>query len=161
MYSGSNALVEKWSAIAEYPRLLSADPGNCMRSLYVGFMNSAHAPSATSMVRLTTRCALGRRTMWIAERCHSRSVSGRRGAIHPRRPASTRTAGNSVTAARNATAIETASAGPTLVNAGSWVKIMPRNVTATVAADAPITLPMDVSAFCTAASESIPDRMYS
>ncbi len=57
-------------------------------------------------------------------------------------------AGNSVTAAKNATEIETASAGPTLVNAGSRVKIMPRNVTATVAADAAITLPIDPRAFC-------------
>ena len=70
-------------------------------------------------------------------------------------------AGSSVTAAKNATAIETASAGPTLVKAGSRVKIMPRNVTATVAADAAITFPMDPSAFWTASSDSTPDRRYS
>jgi hypothetical protein len=70
-------------------------------------------------------------------------------------------AGSRVTAAKKATAIETASAGPTLVNAGRRVKIMPRNVTATVAADAAITLPMELIAFCTASSESMPVRRYS
>ena len=70
-------------------------------------------------------------------------------------------AGSSVIAARNATVIETAKAGPTLVNAGSRVKIMPRNVTATVAAEAVMTLPIDPSAFCTAASDSSPARRYS
>ena len=36
---------------------------------------------------------------------------GRRGATHPRRPASTRMAGSNVIAARNATVIETAKGG--------------------------------------------------
>ena len=57
-------------------------------------------------------------------------------------------------AAKKAIEIETASAGPTLVNAGSRVKIMPRNVTATVAADPAITLPMDPRAFCDAPRRS-------
>ena len=55
----------------------------------------------------------------------------------------------------------TASAWPILVNAGRRVKTIPRKVTATVAADAAMTSPMELSAFCTARSESVPDRMYS
>jgi len=126
-----------------------------------GFRKAAQPASAINTGKLISRCALGRRTIWTADRCHSRPVRPRRGVTHPRRPASTRMAGNRVTAARNAIPIETASAGPTLVNAGRRVNTMPRKVMATVAADAAMTLPMELSAFCTAWSESAPDRMYS
>src|SRR5271167_2184341 len=161
MYCGRRVLVEKWFSIVENPTLLGADCGNCRRSLKVGRRNAAQAARAINTDKLISRCALGRRTIWTADRCHSRLVSPRRGITHPRRPVSTRMAGNSVTAARNAIAIETASAGPTLVNAGRRVKTMPQKVTATVAADAAMTLPMELSAFCTARSESIQERMYS
>ena len=70
--------------------------------------------------------------------------------IQPRRPASTRMAGSRVTAARNATPIAIANAGPIVENTPNRVKIIPRKVTATVAADAAITLPMDVNALSTA-----------
>lgn len=83
------------------------------------------------------------------------------GRIHPRRPARTSTAGNKVTAARNATAMETAKAGPTVEKTPSRVNTMPKKVTATVAAEATITLPMDGSALVTASSEAIPSRKYS
>src|SRR6202022_5187647 len=140
MYCGRSVLVEKWSAIIEKPKLLGADCGNCKRSLKVGRRKAAQPASAINTDKLISRCALGRRTIWTDDGCHSRLVSPRRGVTHPRRPASTRMAGNSVTAARNAIPIETASAGPTLVNAGRRVKTMPRNVTATVAAEAAMTL---------------------
>src|ERR1700740_1591589 len=118
MYCGSRLLVEKWFFIVEKPTLLSADCGNCRRSLKVGRKKAAQAASAINTDKLISRWALGRRTIWTADRCHSRLVSAGRGVTHPRRPASTRMAGNSVAAARNAIATETASAGPTLVNAG-------------------------------------------
>ncbi|CNN75647.1 Uncharacterised protein [Mycobacterium tuberculosis] len=70
-------------------------------------------------------------------------------------------AGNRVTAARKAIAIEMASAGPILLKAGRRVNTMPRKVTATVAADAAITSPIELTARRTARSESTPDRMYS
>src|ERR1700692_4144889 len=157
MYCGRSVLVEKWLSIAENPTLLGADCGNCKRSLKVGRRKDAQPASALNSDNLISRWALGRRTIGTAYRCHSRLVSPRRGITHPRRPVSTRMAGNSVTAARNAIAIETASAGPTLVNAGRRVKTMPQKVTATVAADAAMTLPMEPSAFCTPRSESVPD----
>ena len=56
-----------------------------------------------STSRLATRWAFGRRTMRIPERRQNRAVSSRRGLTQPRGPASTRMAGSSVTAARNAT----------------------------------------------------------
>ena len=59
-------------------------------------------------------------------------------------------AGSSVTAARNTTATEIANAGPMVFRIPSWTKIIPRKVIATVAAEAAITLPMDVSALLTA-----------
>ena len=49
-------------------------------------------------------------------------------------------------------------AGPTVANICNWEKIIARKVTATVAADAAITLPMDAKAFFTAKSESAPSR---
>ena len=88
--------------------------------------------------------------MRTPERRQNRPVSSRRGATHPRRPASTRTAGSIVTAATNATATETASAGPIVANSPYRVKIMPRNVTTTVPAEAAVTLPTETSAFTTA-----------
>ena len=52
-------------------------------------------------------------------------------------------AGRSVTAATNPTPIPSANAGPIVENTSNWVNIIPTKVTATVAADAAITLPMD------------------
>jgi hypothetical protein len=63
--------------------------------------------------------------------------------------------------ARKATAIETASAGPVVENTLRDVKLMPRKVIATVAAEAAITLPIDASARATARSESNPCLRYS
>ena len=96
--------------------------------------------------------------MRIAERRQKRVVSSRRGLIQPRRPASTMMAGSSVTAARNATVTAIANAGPTVENTGNRVKTIARKVTATVAAEAAITLPIDANACFTAWSESAPSR---
>ena len=111
-----------------------------------------------STIKLATRWVLGRRTMRIPERRQKRWVRSLRGLIQPRRPASTRTAGRKLTAAKNATTTEIEIAGPTVANNCNWAKIMARKVTATVAADAAITLPMDARAFFTAKSESMPSR---
>ena len=59
-------------------------------------------------------------------------------------------AGSSVTAATKATPIPIANAGPVVENSSNRVKVIPRNVTPTVAADAAITLPMELRAFFTA-----------
>ncbi|CNJ15008.1 Uncharacterised protein [Mycobacterium tuberculosis] len=59
-------------------------------------------------------------------------------------------AGSSVTAARNATTMQIEMAGPTVENTPNSAKSITINVTATVAADAAITLPMDIKAFLTA-----------
>ena len=67
-------------------------------------------------------------------------------------------AGSTVAAARKATQIAIANAGPTVEKTGSRVKIIAKNVTATVAADAAITLPMDAKARLTAWSECSPCR---
>ncbi|CAM5738269.1 hypothetical protein MAUB1S_00995 [Mycolicibacterium aubagnense] len=99
--------------------------------------------------------------MLMPDRCQKRLVSSFRGLAQPRRPTSVKIAGSSVIDDRNATAIVTASAGPVVENTLRLVKLMPRNVTATVAADAAITLPMAVSARATASSESSPCRRYS
>ena len=107
---------------------------------------------------LASRYAFGRRTIRMPEPRQKRRVRSRRGAIQPRRPASTNRAGSRVTAARNTTATEMPSTGPAFRRIPNWVKIIPRNVTATVAADAAITLPIEVSARATAASESRPSR---
>lgn len=53
-------------------------------------------------------------------------------------------------AAKNTTATEMPSTGPTVRRIPSWVKIIPRNVTATVAAEAAITLPIEDRALTTA-----------
>ncbi len=66
--------------------------------------------------------------------------------------------GSSVIAATNAMMIEMEIAGPILAKMASLEKTIARNVTATVAADAAITLPMDIMAFLTARSESWPLR---
>jgi len=55
-------------------------------------------------------------------------------------------AGSSVTAAMNTTPIEMANAGPIVDSNPKRAKNMPRKVTATVAADAVMTLPTDVTA---------------
>ena len=91
--------------------------------------------------------------MRMPERRQKRVVSSRLGLIQPRRPMSTRIAGRMVTAATNATKIAIAKAGPTVENTGSRVKIIAKNVTATVAADAAITLPIEANARLTASSE--------
>src|SRR5262245_16918240 len=103
-----------------------------------------------SAIKLATRWVIGRRTMRIPERRQKRLVRPRRGLIQPRGPASTSIAGRRVTAAMHATAIEIEIAGPTVENTGNREKIIARKVTATVAADAAITLPMDVKALFTA-----------
>ena len=84
----------------------------------------------------------------------NRPVRSRRGLIQRRRPASTNSAGKNVSAPVQPTAIAVASATPTVENTESLVKIMPRNVTATVAAEAVMTLPTEPKALRTALSES-------
>ena len=78
--------------------------------------------------------------------------------IQSRFPARTIRAGRNVTAASSATAMEMANAGPTFLKAPKWVKIIPRKVIDTVAADPAITLPIDVKALATASSEVMPCR---
>src|SRR5271157_1455426 len=112
----------------------------------------------TSTIALATRWVLGRRTIRIPERRQKRLVRPRRGLTQPRRPASARMAGRRLTAARKATQIEIEIAGPTVENTGNWAQIIERKVTATVAADAAITLPMHIKALFTASSESAPSR---
>src|ERR1700675_2952880 len=107
----------------------------------------------TSTIRLATRWILGRRTIRIPERRHIREVRSRRGLIQPRRPVSTSTAGRKGTAASNDTMIATEIAGPTAENTSSLVNTIARKVTATVAADAAITLPIDIRPFLTAISD--------
>jgi hypothetical protein len=90
-------------SIAENPTLLGADCGNCKRSLKVGRRKAAQPASALNTDKPDQQmCALGRRTIWTADRRHSRLVSARRGAspIRVDDRGSTRMAGNSVTAAR-------------------------------------------------------------
>ncbi len=99
-----------------------------------------------------------RRTMRTPERRHIRLVRSRRGLIQPRRPVSVRMAGSRVTAPSSDTVMATAIAGPTAENTSSLVNTIARNVTATVAADAVITLPMDINAFLTAMSDFSPWR---
>ncbi|SHU68424.1 Uncharacterised protein [Mycobacteroides abscessus subsp. abscessus] len=81
--------------------------------------------------------------------------------IQPRRPTRTSTAGRKVTDATKAIRIDTLSAGPTVDRMPNLVNPMPRKVTATVAAEAATTLPMDSSAAATASSEARPCLMYS
>jgi|SRR6185369_16229743 len=111
-----------------------------------------------SRVKLATRWALGLRTIRIPERRQNLLVRSRRGLIQPRGPASEMMAGSSVTAAMHATAIEIAIDGPTVEKIGIFAKIIATKVTATVAADAVITLPIDTIARFTASSESSPCR---
>src|ERR1700684_2033245 len=110
----------------------------------------AQLASMISAITLATRWVFGRRAMRMPVRRQKRLVRSRRGLIQPRRPASTRMAGSRLTAAMNATAIEIEIAGPTVENTGNRANIIARKVTATVAADAAITLPMDVKARFTA-----------
>src|ERR1700757_4235526 len=100
--------------------------------------------------RLATRWMRGLRTTRVPARRHIRVVSSRRGLIQPRRPVSTSKAGSSVSADTNATTTAIEIAGPTAENTSNLVKTIARKVTATVAADAVITLPMDIKAFLTA-----------
>ena len=92
----------------------------------------------------------GLRTTRVPARRHIRVVSSRRGLIQPRRPVSTSKAGSSVSADSKATMTEIEIAGPTTENTSSLVKTIARKVTETVAADAAITLPIDIRAFLTA-----------
>ncbi|PQM47000.1 hypothetical protein C1Y40_02831 [Mycobacterium talmoniae] len=85
-------------------------------------------------------------------------VRSRRGAIHPHRPVSAIRAGSRVTAAKNTTAIEMASAGPIVDNMPNRANTMQAKVTATVAAEAAITLPTEVSAPTTARFDGAPCR---
>src|SRR3954466_14453034 len=117
-----------------------------------------HAARIASTIRLATRWALGLRTIRIPERRQNRLVMSRRGLIQPRGPAIAMMAGSRVTAAMHATAIEIAIDGPTVEKIGIFARIIATNVTATVAADGVITLPIDVKARLTASSESSPSR---
>ena len=117
--------------------------------------------SATRISKLTIRWIAGRRTIRIPDFFHIRLVKSRLGLIQPRRPASTRRAGRKVHAPRQPTAIATARATPTVEKTVSLVNTIPRKVTATVAADAVITLPTDSRAARTAVSESVPIRRKS
>src|SRR5258707_3159786 len=121
-------------------------------------MRVAVLARAISTIRLPTRWILGRRTMRMPDLRHMRVVRSLRGLIQPRRPVRTRMAGSTVTADSNDTRIATEIAGPTAENTSSLVKTIARNVIATVAADAAITLPMDINAFLTATSEVSPCR---
>lgn len=80
----------------------------------------------------------------------NRAVISRRGETQPRRPASTMMAGSKVTAARNATPMAIANAGPMVANNSKLANVIPRNVTPTVAADAAMTLPIELNALLTA-----------
>src|SRR5262249_9209287 len=111
-----------------------------------------------STITLVTRWLQGRRTILIPERRQKRLVRSRRGLIQPRGPASDMIAGSSVTAAAHATQIEMEIAGPTVEKMGIRAKTIATKVTATVAADAVITLPMDANALFTASSEFRPIR---
>ena len=51
-----------------------------------------------------------------------------------------------------------ANAGPMVENTSNLAKLNPRKVTPTVAADAAITLPMELKALFTASSEFAPSR---
>ena len=104
----------------------------------------------TRITRLARRFTAGRRTIRMPERLQKRPVRSRRGLAQPRRPARVSNAGRKVIAPRQPTPIAAASATPTVENTVNLVKTMPRNVTATVAADAVITLPTEPSAFRTA-----------
>jgi hypothetical protein len=55
-------------------------------------------------------------------------------------------AGSTVTAAKKATVTAIARAGPTVEKTGNLVKTMATKVTATVAAEAAITFPIELSA---------------
>ena len=65
-------------------------------------------------------------------------------------------AGSSVIAERNATPTPIAHATPAVENTPISAKLIPRKVTPTVAADAVITLPIEINARLTASSRSAP-----
>ena len=94
----------------------------------------------------------------MPDRLQNRPVRSRRGLAQPRRPAKVSSAGRKVSAPAQPTMMAAARATPTVEKTVSLVKIMPMNVTATVAAEAVMTLPTEASALRTAASESVPIR---
>ena len=67
-------------------------------------------------------------------------------------------AGSNVIAARYATPTPIAHATPTVENTPIRAKLIPRKVIPTVAADAVITLPIEINARFTASSRSAPCR---
>ncbi len=67
-------------------------------------------------------------------------------------------AGSNVIAARNATPTPIAHATPIVENTPIWAKLIARKVIPTVAADAVITLPIEINARFTASSKSAPCR---
>ena len=67
-------------------------------------------------------------------------------------------AGSNVIAERNATPTPIAHATPTVENTPILAKLIPRKVIPTVAADAVITLPIEINARFTASSKSAPCR---
>ena len=115
----------------------------------------------TRITKEATRLITGRRTIRIPDRFQNRPVRSRRGLAQPRRPANVSSAGRNVSAPAQPTMMAAARATPTVEKTVSFVKIMPRNVTATVAADAVMTLPIEASALRTASSDSAPIRRKS
>src|SRR5262245_56395654 len=103
-----------------------------------------------STAKLATKWIFGLRTTRHPVRRHIFVVRSRLGLIQPRRPVSTSRAGMNVTAASNATMTEIAMAGPTAENTCNLVKTIARKVTDTVAADAAMTLPIDIIELLTA-----------
>lgn len=88
--------------------------------------------------------------MRMPDRRQNRAVSSRRGLIQPRGPASTRIAGSRVVPARYATPIPIAAETPMVRNTPIWAKFITRKVIPTVAAEALMTLPIDIIADLTA-----------
>src|SRR5262249_20174745 len=103
-----------------------------------------------STTRLPTKWMRGRRTTPVPITRQARAVQSRRGLLQLGRPASTSRAGSRVIAHRNATMTDIEIAGTTAENTSSLVKTLARNATATVAAEAAITLPIDINAILTA-----------
>src|ERR1700744_2002845 len=106
-----------------------------------------------STTRLAARWTLGRRTIRIPEILQKRVVRSARGLIEPRLPTNTRIAGSTPTAATERTRPAMEVAGPASPKPCSLANTITMKVIDTVAADAAITLPMDVTALMTPWSE--------
>src|SRR6202000_1381018 len=110
--------------------------------------------SVMSTTRLAARWTLGRRTIRIPEILQKRVVRSARCLNQPRLPTNTTIAGTSVTAATEPTKTAMEIAGPKSAKTCSLAKPTTIRVIDAVAADAAITLPMDVHAIMSAWSES-------